>query len=249
VKPYLAELHVHTVLSPCAEVEMIPPLIVQEALERGIQVLAICDHNASGNIASVQKAAEGTSLTVLPGMELQTKEEVHLICLFDTLDQIAAWQARVDQALPAIANRPQFFGEQYLVDETGDFIANEQRLLVVSADISLDQAVQEVVRLGGLPIPAHVDRRTNGLIANLGFIPPDLQVEALEISRHTTPSDARRKFPQLKDFPLLQNGDAHRLNELLGVNEFLIEAPTIVEIRRALKNLDGRRFRILKELV
>jgi len=228
---------------------MIPPLIVQEALERGIQVLAICDHNASGNIASVQKAAEGTSLTVLPGMELQTKEEVHLICLFDTLDQIAAWQARVDQALPAIANRPQFFGEQYLVDETGDFIANEQRLLVVSADISLDQAVQEVVRLGGLPIPAHVDRRTNGLIANLGFIPPDLQVEALEISRHTTPSDARRKFPQLKDFPLLQNGDAHRLNELLGVNEFLIEAPTIVEIRRALKNLDGRRFRILKELV
>jgi PHP family Zn ribbon phosphoesterase len=245
VNLYVAELHVHTVLSPCAEVEMIPPLIVEAAVERGIQILAICDHNASGNIASVQKAAAGKNLTVLPGMELQTKEEVHLVCLFDTLDQIATWQARVDGALPRMRNKPQFFGEQYLVDETGDFVANEERLLAVSANISLEEAVHEVSALGGIAIPAHVDRRTNGLIANLGFIPPNLEVAALEISRHTTPTAARRTFPQLGDHPLVQNGDAHRLTEMLGANEFLMEAPTTAEIGMALKNLQGRSHRIL----
>jgi len=87
-----AELHVHTVLSPCAEIEMLPPLIVQEAVDREIQLIAITDHNATGNIAAVQKAAEGLPLTVLPGMELQTREEVHNLCLFETLEETAVFQ-------------------------------------------------------------------------------------------------------------------------------------------------------------
>ena len=109
MNPIRAELHVHTVLSPCAEVEMIPPLIVREALERGISLIAITDHNASSNVSAVQKAAVGSGLTVMPGMEVQTREEVHILCLFDTLEQMSAWQASVDRFLPDTANNPDYF--------------------------------------------------------------------------------------------------------------------------------------------
>ena len=100
MKTFRADLHVHTVLSPCAEVEMIPPLIVQAALEHHIDIIAITDHNASANVLAVQKAADGIGLTVLPGMEIQTHEDVHLLCLFASLMDLEAWQHKVDSSLP-----------------------------------------------------------------------------------------------------------------------------------------------------
>ena len=130
VKTYIAELHSHTVLSPCAEVEMIPPLIVQTAIEKGINLLAVTDHNASANVIAVQRAAQDTGMIVLPGMELQTREEVHLLCLFDTLEQLEAWQNLVDEHLPPLENDIEYFGEQFVVDETGDFIRRETQSAV-----------------------------------------------------------------------------------------------------------------------
>jgi predicted metal-dependent phosphoesterase TrpH len=137
LKTFVAELHLHTVVSPCAAVEMIPPLIVQEALDHGINLLAVTDHNTTANVKAVQKAAAGTELTVLPGMELQTSEEVHVLCLFDTLDQMAAWQKFVDVRMPPLENNIEYFGEQFVVDETGEFIRRETQLLLTSAKISL----------------------------------------------------------------------------------------------------------------
>ncbi|MBI1881048.1 MAG: histidinol-phosphatase, partial [Chloroflexi bacterium] len=167
----MADLHVHTVLSPCAEVQMIPPLIVREALARQINLIAITDHNASANVGAVQKAASDVDLTVLPGMELQTREEVHLLCLFDTLVQLETWQTVVSARLPSIENNIAYFGEQFVVDETGEFIRRETQLLLTSANLSLEEAVWGVLRLGGLAIPAHVNRPAFSLIANLGFVP------------------------------------------------------------------------------
>src|SRR4026207_2291411 len=125
MKQFRADLHVHTVLSPCAEGEMIPPLLVQKALEKKIDLIAITDHNSSANVSAVQKAAQGTGLTVLPGMEVQSREEVHLLTLFETREGLEAWQKEVDASLPDLPNQPGFFGEQFVVDETGDFIRNE----------------------------------------------------------------------------------------------------------------------------
>jgi 3',5'-nucleoside bisphosphate phosphatase len=142
LKAYIADLHVHTVLSPCAEVEMIPPLIVAKALNRGITLTAITDHNASANVGAVQRAAAGTRLAVLPGMELQTREEVHLLCLFDTLEQLAAWQAVVEASMPPLENKIEYFGEQFVVDETGEFIRRETQLLLTSAYLSLEEGVE-----------------------------------------------------------------------------------------------------------
>jgi hypothetical protein len=241
---FRAEFHIHTVLSPCAEVEMIPPFIIQAAQEKGINLIAITDHNTTANVAAVQKAAAGSNVTVLPGMEVQTREEVHSLCLFDTLEQAGAWQALVDAALPDQPNRPDFFGEQFVVDETGDFIRREERLLAVSTSLSLEEAFHAVTGLGGLFIPAHVDRRTYGLLANLGLVPTDIALEALEISRRLPAEDVALKFPQLRGYPLIQSGDVHRLDEFLGANYLTLQAPTIAEIRLALQRKEGRELQI-----
>ncbi|NLC29966.1 MAG: PHP domain-containing protein, partial [Chloroflexi bacterium] len=134
---YRAELHVHTVLSPCAGIEMIPPFIINKALEVGIQIIAITDHNASANVEAVMQAAQGTDLTVIPGMELQTNEEIHSICLFETLEQLDQLQQLVDQTLPNIRNNIEYLGEQFVVDKEGEFIRREDRLLINSTSLSI----------------------------------------------------------------------------------------------------------------
>jgi len=245
LKTYQAELHIHTVLSPCAGVEMIPPLIIHTALERGLNLIAITDHNASENVAAVIKAAQVNDLTVLPGMELQTHEEVHVLCLFDTLEQLNKLQEVVDQTLPDVPNNIEYFGEQFIVDETGEFIRRKERLLINSTNLSFEDAFAIVDELNGLFIPAHVDRQAFGLIYHLGFVPPELNIEALEISHHITPKDAIIKFPQIKPYPLIQSGDVHYLNDFLGINQFTLEKPTVNEIKLALRGENGRKFHLL----
>jgi PHP family Zn ribbon phosphoesterase len=240
MKKFRVDLHVHTVLSPCADVEMIPPLIVQKALEKNIDLIAITDHNASANVAAVQKAAEGTSLTVLPGMEVQSLEDVHLLTLFETLDQLGTWQTEVDKALPYLPNQPAFFGEQFVVDETGDFICTDERLLSTSIRFSIDEIFERVDNLGGLVIPAHVERTSYGLFPTLGLLSEKWNVPALEISRNITSERAARLFPALGNHPLVQGGDVHQLDGFLGTTIFTLESPSLMEIRLAFKGIDGR---------
>lgn len=219
---------------------MIPPLIVQSALRRGINLIAITDHNSSANVEAVQKAALGTQLTVLPGIELQTLEDVHCLCLFDQLDSLLTFQKIVSDSLPDIQNKPEHFGEQFVVDETGDFIRSEERLLIISSSLTMTRAFNLVGSLGGLFIPAHVDRKAFGLIETLGFVPVDIALEVLEISRHLLPDQAVTHFPQLKGYPLIRGGDAHRLSDFLGANTFLIECPSITEMKLAMRNIEER---------
>jgi PHP family Zn ribbon phosphoesterase len=240
MKKFRADLHVHTVLSPCADVEMIPPLIVQKALEKNIDLIAITDHNASANVAAVQKAAEGTSLTVLPGMEVQSREDVHLLTLFETLEELKSWQTEVDEALPNLPNQSAFFGEQYVVDETGEFIRMEERLLSTATRFSIDEIFERVDALGGIVIPAHVERTSYGLFPTLGLISEKWHVLALEISRHITPERAARMFPALGKLPLIQSGDVHQLDGFLGTTIFTLASPSLMEIRMAFKGIDER---------
>ena len=239
---YRADLHVHTVVSPCADVEMIPPLIVSEALNRGIDIIAITDHNSVANIESVQKAAYDTPLTVIPGMEVQTAEDVHVVCLFPGLDQAKEWGDIVYNHLPDIKNNADYFGEQFIVDETGDFIAYEERLLLTGISLSFEKAFYEVSRLGGLFIPAHVNRKAYGLIENLGFVPFDIPITTLEVSRHISTEEAIQTYPQIKNYELIQNGDVHYLADFSGALHLLMEHRTFDEITMALTKQQGRSF-------
>jgi predicted metal-dependent phosphoesterase TrpH len=121
---------------------MIPPLIVQKALELNIDLIAITDHNASANVSAVQKAAAGSTLKVLPGMEAQTREDVHLLCLFESLNQLETWQAAVNASLPDTLNRAEFFGEQFVVDEYGEYVRTETRMLLTSTHFSIDDVFE-----------------------------------------------------------------------------------------------------------
>lgn len=225
---------------------MIPPLIVQSALEHGLNLIAITDHNASDNVSAVIKAAEGSDLTVLPGMELQTQEDVHVICLFDRLAQLQELQTLVNQNLPSINNKTDFFGEQFVVDHTGEFISRKEQLLITATKLGFNQAFHAVQDLGGLFIPAHVNRQLFGLIHHLGFVPANLPIVALEISRHISLEQALVEYPQIKGYPLIQSGDVHYLDDFLGVNQFLIREPTINELKMALRGEKGRHYALIR---
>lgn len=244
LRPLLADLHIHTVLSACAEVEMIPPLIVRRARRLGLGLIAVADHNACANAEAVIRAAEGTGLTVLPGMELQTREEVHLLCLFDTVEQCLAWQGEVWKLLPPLANREEFFGAQYVVDAEGEWVRTEERLLAASADIALEDAIARVHALGGLAIPAHVDRPSFSLLANLGMVPPKLGADALEVTVRFQPEAGFAQWPDLRAWPLVVNGDAHRLNDIQNRTLFKVAAPTVCELSMALRGAEGRRVSV-----
>ncbi len=210
----------------------------------GINLIAITDHNSSSNIEAVQKAAENFNISVLPGMELQTKEEVHVLCLFDTLAQIQQFQRIVDEKLPNIKNIPDYFGDQLVVDQNGDFLRKEDRLLITSTSLTLQEAYEEVEKLNGLFIPAHINRKANGLLEILGFVPSEIPFLSLEISRHLTPSQARQKFSGIQSHQLIQNGDVHQLEDFIGSTYFEIMEPTIDEIKLALQFKGGRSFAI-----
>lgn len=225
---------------------MIPPLIVERALDAGLDLIAITDHNATTNVAAVIDAARGTGLKVIPGMELATREEVHLLCLFDTLEQIGAWQKQVDQAMPNLLNQPEHWGEQFIVDAAGNFLRREERLLLVAAKIGLEEAVGRVQAIGGLAMPAHIDRPANGLIAMLGFLPVDLHIDVVEISKTISESVARAKYRIPDSVAVIQGSDAHWLDAIgSAVTEFeFCKTRSVAELARALKE---KRYRKIEE--
>ncbi len=234
-----ADLHLHTVLSPCAEVEMVPPLIVRRALALGLGLLAVTDHNAAANCAAMMAAAEGTGLVVLPGMEMQTAEEVHLLCLFETLEQALTWQGTVFDHLPDAPNPEDLLGGQYVVDREGDYVRTEDRLLATSTDLALEEAIRRVTALGGLAIPAHIDRPSFSLLSNLGFVPPALPAPALEIFRLTEPAELLAKHPAVGRYPLVRNSDAHQLSDMRRGIAFEAETASFGTLQAALARPDG----------
>ncbi len=235
MKTLRADLHIHTVLSPCATLEMLPPFIVQRALETNTNLIAITDHNASANVPAVMKAAEGTGLTVLPGIELATAEEIHVVCLFDTYAQLFDFQKIVDRYLPNIPNNPDFFGMQLIVDAEGNFVATEDRLLSNATQLSLSEAQFHVLSLGGLFIPAHVNREENGLLPRLGGVPPELNLTVLEIS-HITKTEVLQRYPYLKDYHLIPGADAHDLDGITGALTLEVEDLSVASLQRAFKS-------------
>lgn len=232
MKSLKAELHIHTVLSPCATLEMLPPFIVERALETHTRLIAITDHNASANVPAVIKAAEGSDLTVLPGIELTTAEEIHVVCLFDSYAQLLEFQKIVDQNLPNIPNNPDFFGMQLIVDSEGNYVDTEERLLSNATYLTINEAQRHVHRLGGLFLPAHVNREENGLLPRLGGIPPELNLSVLEIYG-ISKAEAIQRYPYLKDYHLIPSSDAHDLDAISGILRLELEEISVTGLLQA----------------
>lgn len=239
---YKTDLHIHSTLSPCGSLEASPGAIVDEAVRKQLDIVAISDHNSTLNLPAFKKASEGK---VIPfyGIEVQTLSETHLLVIFDNLDAAMDFGRMIHDALPDIKNSPDFFGDQVIVDENEEIISFEDRLLLQSTGMDVEEVTTRAHSLGGLVFPAHIDHDSFSIISQLGFIPPDLPIDGIELSKNITLFEAENTFPEYcSKYPVIRNSDAHYINDIGTVFTFFdIEEPSLAEIKKALSDKDGRR--------
>ncbi len=240
IRNHRADLHVHTCLSPCADLAMTPRTITAIAAERGLDIVGICDHNAAQNAPAVMRAAADGPVTVIPGIEVTTREEVHILGLFETAEAALDMQSFVQAHLEG-ENDDEVFGPQVISDENDEVVALCPHLLIGATDLSLATVVEAIHERGGCAIAAHVDRERFSLVGQLGFVPPDLDVDGLEHSTRTSHDEAVGQFGANGRWEMVCNSDAHRTDEIgAGATVFALEAPTVGEIRQALRRQNGR---------
>jgi len=237
-----ADLHIHTCLSPCGELAMSPRAVVERARAAGLDLIAVTDHNTTENAGAVIEAAAGTELAVLPGIELTTAEEVHVLGLFETGAALGPFQEEVYRNLPDLPAKMKFVEDQVLVD-AADYVRGFcPRCLFGATLFSVQEAVELIRSHGGLAIACHIDRESFSLISQLGFIPPGLRLEAVEVSPRLTAEEARAEFGPFDPLQVVRFSDAHKPEEIGSVaTEFLVERPSLGEIRLALAGAQGRR--------
>ena len=202
------DLHIHTCLSPCAQMDMTPGNICAMARLNGLNIIAVTDHQTAGNLGAVAACAAREGLLFLPGLEVCTEEEVHLLCYFETVkaaEEMGAWCHR---HLPDIKNRPDYFGEQAFVNSEDEITGHEDKLLLMALDQSLDEVCLMVRSLGGVPVPAHINRGNNGLLTALGMIPKEEKFTALEVAENLPLIDLDGHYH------ILYSSDAHTLGAI-----------------------------------
>ena len=248
LRAWAADLHIHTFLSPCASRDMSPGAVVRRCREVGLDIVAITDHNTAGNVAcAMAEAASGptTGPVVIPGMEVCTSEELHVLALLPDLARAARWEAVVRGALAPGENVPEVFGEQWVQDASTGAISSDTGFLAAPTRLPLADVVSQVRALGGVCIPSHVDRAAFSILGQLGFVPEGPDIAGLEISRAISREEALLRLPHIAGYGLVSSSDAHSLNEIgLGCSLLWIEEPTVTEIILALRGARGRRVEI-----
>ncbi|MGB9823829.1 MAG: PHP domain-containing protein [Candidatus Hydrothermia bacterium] len=238
----MADLHIHSTLSPCGSLEMAPKAIVNKAKEKGINLIAVTDHNSFENAYYVEKAAKSAEIFAFYGMEVQSREEVHVLAIFDIYDKLEAFGKIVYENLPFVPNNPEFFGDQVVVDENDEIIRFEEKLLINSVSLSLEEVVDLIKEHDGLAILSHVNASHFSIISQLGFVPEGLKVDALEVKYDTKPEEIE-SLGIYKNYPVITSSDAHYLKDIgRGYTIFEMEKPTLVEIRKALSRLENRNY-------
>lgn len=242
LKEFRADLHIHTCLSPCADIEMSPLAIVKEATHKGIDIIAITDHNSAENVISSQKAGYNSGLTVLAGMEITSSEEAHILAFFDKAESVLKLQGSIYENLLPGENDEKHFGEQIIVNEKDEVSGFNNRLLISATTIDSLSLVEMIHSLGGLAVASHVDKGTFSIISQLGFIPDDLQFDALEMSSHIDREQSGQKFREYSAIAWLSSSDAHYIRDIgKRTTSFFMNSPTLAEMALALKKEDGRR--------
>ena len=205
------DFHIHSCLSPCGDNEMTVNNIVNMAVIKGLDVIALTDHNSSKNCPAFLAAAKKAYIKALPGMEITTMEEVHAICLFESLDYAMAFDSYVYALLPEIKNQPEIFGEQILLNEQDQKVGYVDKLLANASAISFYELNDLMKEFGGIYFPAHIEKPAFSLLSNLGFFPPDCPMHAIEIKDVSKYKSILTENPAMADLPVFTNSDAHYL--------------------------------------
>jgi len=238
MKGYKMDLHIHTCLSPCAELEMLPTTIIKQARDKNLDVVGICDHNSAENVSAVERAGEKEGVQVLGGMEICSSEEVHILAFFDDDGALLEMQNIVYENLFG-ENDEKCFGGQIIVDEYDKIIGSTNKLLIGSTSLGIDRIVELVHSLGGLAVASHVDRDSFSIISQLGFIPKELPLDALELSWRCELSEVNNY--ESYGLPLVKSSDAHFLSDIgKAVTTFSLSVPSFSEVVMAFQNVEER---------
>ena len=212
------DLHIHSCLSPCGDSLMTPNNIVGMAFIKQLDAIAVCDHNTARNLPAIQAVADMMGVVLLPGMELTTREEAHMLAYFRSVEEAVAFSDLIYGHLPPIPNNAKFFGEQQLRNAQDEVVEIEERLLISALDLSFEECAALIHERGGLCVPAHINRGSNGCLNALGFLPSGVHYDALEISKTVQPPAM-----DVSGYRILHSSDAHYLENILEP-EFTIDA-------------------------
>ena len=240
LRPFKADLHIHTCLSPCTELDMSPKRILTAAKKKELDIIGICDHNSSENSLAVMNAARKMNIHVFPGMEVTSQEEVHVLALFDEIENVLKLQKFVYKNLPG-ENDEKAFGMQVVVNEKEEVLGFNNKLLIGATTIPLEEVIRLIHSFSGIAIASHIDRESFSIIGQLGFIPDNLELDALEISPNISFGEAKKRYTD--HFPITCSSDAHFPDDIgKSFTSFLLEDGTVAEIKKALKNEEGRKL-------
>lgn len=230
------DLHIHSCLSPCASDDMTPGNIVMMSKIKGLDIISVCDHNHTGNLEAVSKIADEVGILFIPGIEVETSEEIHLLCYFPSLESIFYMQSILDNYYLDIKNREDIFGSQWIMDAEDRPVKKVDHLLSAATRLDLYSCVSLVREIGGVPVPAHVDRGSYSIISNLGSVPDDLGFNTLELSRYVTKTDFLKKYPEYSEKNFISSSDAHDLGMILERESFIeLESMSVNDVLERLK--------------
>ena len=212
--PLFYDLHIHSCLSPCGDDDMTPANLVGMAAVKGLDVIAMTDHNSCANCPAAMFHGEKYGVTVIPGMELTTSEEVHVICLFPTLGDAMDFDAFVYRMLIPFPNREEIFGRQQIMNERDEVTGTKDLLLINAVSVSFDEVFALAAAYNGIAYPAHVDKPSTSLLSNLGFVPPDSKFTCAEFHDFNNLHRIRRSHPYFSRCNVICCSDAHYLEEI-----------------------------------
>ncbi len=240
---FRADLHIHTLLSPCGHLDMSPENIVLQAKMKELDIIGITDHNSTRHCDLVSSIAAARGIFVMKGAEVTTKEEVHCLVFFENQGTLEIFQDYLDSNLPNIQNDPALFGDQVQVDEEENIIYEEKKLLISALNVSMDHLAEFVRGHSGLFIPAHIDRNKNSIYSQLGFLPEGLKADALEISGKTNRNNFSMTHPEISAYQIISSSDAHVPDQIGSVfTEFYLDNPSFSEIRMAFNGNNMRKL-------
>ena len=220
---YYYDLHIHSCLSPCGDNDMTPMNIVAMAKLKGLQIIALTDHNSCLNCSATEDTAKAQGIIFLPGIEVCTAEEVHVICLFPNISTALKMGEKAYRRIPSMRNRPEIFGHQFVVDENDSICAEETKLLITALDLSINDLEKSVSAVGGFSFPAHVDRNSFSIFSNLGGIPENCSFPVVEVKDPSHLPVLVSKYPELRGRASITNSDAHSLVDI-AEREYYFEA-------------------------
>ncbi len=206
---YFYDLHIHSCLSPCADMDMTPHSIAGMSYINGLDIIAVADHNCARNVRAVKKACEEFNILLVPAIEAETAENIHLLCLFKSVEDAESMGEFLESHLPPIKNRSEIFGRQVIMDECDNEKGEIESLLINATDVPIEEMKSKVESFGGVCVAAHIDREANGIIATLGTVPDYLNFKTVELSNH-----APKDYPREEKFTYISDSDAHYLADI-----------------------------------